>query len=314
MSELQGREGWTWLRKRVMAVSSKRIVQGTVSVAIALLLGLFFAQRSIGDTSSSSDQALDQKREDQKSPPNLPAKGGLTESANSGPSPGSSSIVGASAPPFFPIWATEDARDVLRAGDPIERILTPTSEADQAWMLAYAYPRPQDYRTRSIAELERAFANAGNDGRPLGQSSRDYAANAIAAAKWEAKDPEWRDWARSSQSPFAHALVAADAMQRFRSDPANPSVRQELQRAVSAAYARGERALAIEYLSEASMYAGFHRAPNSNLTALFDGFSQIDLFNTRLRAAGVARPPMRFDTRPAPVWSLYGQLMREEGG
>jgi hypothetical protein len=220
----------------------------------------------------------------------------------------------ASISPFFPIWASAEAGDVLRGSDQLERILTPTSKEDELWMLSYAYPRPKDYRTRSISELERAFSEAGNDGRPLGKSSRDYAANALAAAKWEANDPSWADWARRSQSPFAQALLAADAMQRFRKEPSSSEVRLELQRAISGAFARGERALAIDYLAEASMYGAFTRAPNSSLIDLFSGFAEIDSFNRRSGSAGVARPPMAFEPRPAPSWSIYGQRVSEGGG
>jgi len=220
----------------------------------------------------------------------------------------------ASTSPFFPIWSTSDARDALRNGDQLERILTPVSEQDEAWMIAYAYPRPQDYRTRGINALEKAFEEAGNDGRPLGRSSRDYAANALAAAKWEAKDPTWIDWARRSQSPFAHALIAADAMATFRTDPTNSNARIKLMQSISSAYARGERALALDYLAEASMYAAFSRGPNVSMVDLFNGFAQIEIMNARMRAAGVPRPPMEFEPRPAPTWSIYGQQLNSPGG
>ncbi len=295
----------------ISAKSARRVA--LIAFVFLVAFGAYLLTRPADGTPSAKIQLAEsdslQSRDVAKQ-----AEAAQRNSASVGTGSSAAAERGGQSPPFFPIWTTDDARDVLRAGDPLERILTPTSEADQAWMLSYAYPRPTDYRARSLNELERAFANAGNDGRPLGQSSRDYAANAVAAAKWEAKDPTWREWAQRSHSPFSHALQAADAMQRFRANSSDPNIRLELQRAISSAYARGERALALEYLSEASRYTGYFGGPiPPSQIDLFEGFHEIDLFNARMRAAGVARPPMRFEPRPAPVWSLYGERMTRGG-
>lgn len=294
---------------------TKRLAFG--SLALAIILSALVMSRD-GLVGAGSEYGVDANASGSHAGTDSPASSAIDSNPRTGgiDETTSSSIIGKTAkeggapPPFFPIRNDPGARDALRAADPLERILTPTSEADQSWMQSYAYPRLQDFQGRSIADAERAFAEAGNDGRPLGQSSRDRVANTVAAAKWQAGDPEWREWAQRSQSPFARALELADAMKRFRTNPRDRDARLALNRAVSAAYARGERALALEYLGEAERYPGYYAGPERpSPLLLFEGFHEIDIFNERLRLAGSPRPPMVFVPRPAPDWTYYGQRM-----
>lgn len=126
----------------------------------------------------------------------------------------------AAAPiPFFmPIDgnAKENADVNKRASlrlDPLVRILTPTSAADERWLLESRFPRPTEYReirdpNAVLSQIEVAF-KAGN----LAEVTRLH--DLLAAYFYEKGEVRWRDHARSSHSAFGARLSAEDMIQNY---------------------------------------------------------------------------------------------------
>ena len=199
--------------------------------------------------------------------------------------------------------------------EPLERILTPISFEDQQWMERYQYPNLSDIQSADWRELKRQYETMPSDGRPMGQNRRAYIANVLTAAKYRAGDHTWRDWARRTTSPFAHALLTADAAERFKRNPRDQDALRDLNYWWPRAFATGERAYAIQLVEQASrspgFYEGYHRI---SPVGIMSGYTEIERRNAYLRSRGL--PPMTFEPRPAASWTLWGSKMatRPTGG
>jgi hypothetical protein len=215
--------------------------------------------------------------------------------------------------PFFPIRDDPGAEAHIKALEPLERILTPISLEDQQWMEKYQYPKLSDIQSADLRELERQYETVAPDGRPIGQNRRAYIANVLTAAKYRAGDPTWRDWAQRTTSPFAHALLTADAAERFRRNPGDQDALRDLNYWWPRAFATGERAYAIQLAGQASQspsfYQGYHRISPAGIML---GYAEIEKRNAYLQSRGL--PPMTFEPRPAAIWTLWGSTMNARPG
>lgn len=242
-------------------------------------------------------------------------KGGFTPSGEgqSAPAIREPAVSGPQTFPFYPIRDDPGAEAHIKAAEPLERILTPISSEDQQWMERYQYPQLADIQTADWRELERQWETMPPDGRPSGQNRHTYVANVLAAAKYRAGDPTWREWAERTTSPFSRALLMADAAERFKLDPSDQDALRDLNRWWPRAFATGERAYAIQLAEQASriprFYQGYHRFSPADAMA---GIAEIEKMNAYRQSRGL--PPMVFSPRPAPQWTLWGSEMNPQPG
>lgn len=231
-----------------------------------------------------------------------------------------SRVVSASSPrvqspiPFYPIRDDPGAEAHIKAAEPLERILTPISTEDQQWMERYQYPQLADIQTADWRELEKQWETMPPDGRPSGQNRHTYVANVLAAAKYRAGDPTWREWAeRATGSPFSRALLLADAAERFKLNPRDQDALRDLNYWWPRAFAMGERAYAIQLAGQAArlpgFYQGYYRLSPDDAMA---GIAEIENINAYRQSRGL--PPMTFEPRPAASWTLWGSIMNVQPG